>query len=219
MIRVIQEQSLAAQKRVLEQVILKIEAIEEEYNGLQIKANTTGILQSLHVDLGQRVAMGDKIAQISRMDNLVAKLNIPQRQASMVKVGNSAIINTFDGNTQGVVTRVDPRVIDAMVLVEVEALTRFSDNARPDLTVEGNIDVGSLNGILYIEQLASISPYTTHELFVISDESDVARLKTVAFGALAGKYVEVKSGVEPGNKVIVSKLMNIKDKELRILNE
>jgi HlyD family secretion protein len=138
------EARLAAQRARLEQVRNIYARRLEQLASLQVKAGIGGVLQQVPVEEGQRVALGANIARVARPDELMAELRIPETQARDVVVGQRVEVDTRNGVVEGRVARIDPAVQAGTVQVDVELDGELPRGARPDLSVDGTIEIERL---------------------------------------------------------------------------
>lgn len=200
----VHSESITIQQEKIVQQQSKLSAIEKKQSSLVVRANIAGVLQKLDIVLGQSVNVGETLAYVGGTDNLIAEINIPQNQVDQIQVGQSVAINTRQSVSQGKVSRIDPVVSQGTVLIEVELLGPTPSGARPDLTVDATIEAGELKNITYIERPVNVQPSATLNLFKISQNHEYAETVSVTFGAEAGKYIQVISGVSEGEKLILS---------------
>ena len=203
--------SAASAKAQLDEQEAKVEQLRAQYElkkaqlaSLQVRAGTEGVLQELSVEVGQQVAAGSPLAKVVQPTRLKAQLKIPETQAKDVVVGQSAAIDTRNGIVPGHVSRVDPSVVDGSVTVDVKLDGPLPKGARPDLSVEGTIEIENLSDVVYVGRPAFGQPNSTVGIFKLdADGSDASRVQ-VKLGRASVNSVEILSGLRPGDKVILS---------------
>jgi HlyD family secretion protein len=156
------------------------------------------------VEAGQQVQPGETLARVARPDTLMAELQIPETQAKDVTVGQPALIDTRNGVVEGRVIRVDPAVQNGYVQVDVDLVGELPKGARPDLSVDGTIQIERLEDVLYVNRPAYGETGSTIQLFKIVDDGDRAVRVDVALGRASVNTIEVVSGLERGDEVILS---------------
>ena len=161
------------------------------------------MLQEVPVELGQWANPGTVLAKVVRPDQLKAELRIPEVRARDVRMGQRARIDLRTTEVEGTVIRIDPAVTDGNVIVDVELEGELPPGARPDLTVDGSIELERLDDVVSITKPANIEAGGVAGLFVLTDH-DVARRTRVEFGRASVSAIEIKSGLKPGDRVIVS---------------
>ena len=178
--------------------------IKKRFDQLTVRAGLDGILQSLPVEIGQSLMPGTQLAMVGSDKKLVAQLRVQQNQADQIAIGMAASIQTSGKKISATVLRIDPVVTDGRVMVELDLTGQLPANARPDLTVEGNIHVKKINNTLYVEQPNNVYDYKEKDIYLLSADAQSAQLTTIKFGTLSGNKIEVVAGAKLGDKVIVS---------------
>jgi HlyD family secretion protein len=176
---------------------------EREVVDLQIRAGIAGVLQQVPVEEGQQVGLGANVARVARPDELIAELRIAETQARDVQLDQPVRVDTRNGIVAGYVLRIDPAVQNGTVQVDVEITGELPAGARPDLSVDGTIEIERLSDVVFVGRPAYGQPESTLSLFKL-DGSDAARRVDVVFGRASVNLIEVRSGLEPGDQVILS---------------
>lgn len=191
---------------------------EELLDSLQVRAGIDGVLQEVPMEVGQQIGIGTLLARVAREDNLLAELRVQESQAKDVSVGQKARISANGQSTQGTVTRIDPAVLNGVVIVDV----RFGDSplpgARPDLRVEGNIETASIPDALLLPRPVFSRENSESTLFRIESEGR-ARKVVVNYGVGSIQSIEVLSGLQEGDAVLVSDVSAFADLEALELSE
>ena len=144
------EAQLAAQNARIEQMDALVAFRKEKLDKLRVRSGMSGVLQLMEVEVGQLVAPGDVLARVSDPTRLKAELKIPETLASDVAIGQAAEIDTRIGVIPGRVSRIDPAAVEGTVLVEVELLGEVPSGARPDLSVDGTVELERLDDVLHV---------------------------------------------------------------------
>jgi multidrug resistance efflux pump len=173
-------------------------------DSMHVKAGGDGVLSEMPLELGQWVTPGTLLAKVVQPGDLKAELRIPETQAKDVALGQKVEIDTRNGLVPGQVRRVNPAASQGTVLVEVELQGPLPKGARPDLTVEGTIEIEKLPDVLYVGRPAGAQPESTVELFRLAPDSDLAQRTRVALGRSSVNTIEVKSGLAEGDRVVLS---------------
>ena len=176
----------------------------EQLDSLHVRAGMSGVLQQLLVQEGQRVALGANIARVARPDDLRAELQIPETQARDVQLGQPVQIDTRNGVVSGQVVRIDPAVQAGSVQVDVDLAGPLPRGARPDLSVDGTIEIERLAHAVYAGRPASAQPNTTANLFKLVEGGNEAVRVPVKLGRTSVDAVEIVQGLKPGDVVILS---------------
>lgn len=177
---------------------------EEQFANLQVRAGLEGVLQTLEVEAGQRVAPGTNIARVARPDELMAELRIAETQAKDIRVDQTVEIDTRNGVVEGRVSRIDPAVQNGTVQVDVEIVGELPPGARPDLSVDGTILIERLENVLHVGRPAYGQPGSTLRLFRLQPESGIAVRVPVTLGKVSVNRVQILEGLVEGDSVVLS---------------
>ena len=195
---------LDTQQAKIEQLRAQWELKKTQLASLHVRAGADGVLQELSVEVGQRVAAGTALAKVVQPTRLKAQLKIPETQAKDVVTGQKASIDTRNGIIPGHVIRVDPSVVEGSVTVDVKLDAALPPGARPDLSVEGTIEIENLSDVVYVGRPAFGQPNSTVGIFRLDEGSQVASRVQVKLGRASVNSVEILTGLQPGDKVILS---------------
>ena len=195
---------LAAEQARLDQLANTYELRRRQAEGLKVRAGMSGIVQAIAVEEGQQIAPGTSIARVARPDVLRAELRIPETQAKDVKLEQTVRVDTRNGIVDGRVARIDPAVQNGTVQVDVDLIGELPPGARPDLSVDGTIEIERLSDVVYVGRPAFGQADSTTTLFRLDNEGDVARRVPVKLGRASVSLIEIASGLQPGDRVILS---------------
>jgi HlyD family secretion protein len=186
----------------------RLEAIAASYRNrvaqMRVTAPTAGVVQDLNLQSGQWVQAGTTLARIVQPGKLRAELRIPETQARDVALGQAADIDTRIGIVRGRVQRIDPGAQSGTVLVEVALEGDLPQGARPDLSVEGVIEIERLDDVLFVGRPAYGQPNSPVGLFRLTEGGRYAERVTVRLGRASVNTVEVVGGLNQGDEVILS---------------
>ncbi len=171
---------------------------------MEVKAGAAGILQDLTLEVGQWAQPGATLARIVEPGRLKAVLRIPETQAKDVVLGQPATIDTRNGVVQGRVARIDPAVQNGTVTVDIALQGELPRGARPDLSVDGTIEVERLKDVLHVGRPAYGQGQSSVGLFRLVEEGRAAVRVNVELGRTSVNTVEIRGGVQPGDKLIIS---------------
>ena len=129
-----------------------LERAQQQVDSLMVIATIDSVVQEVPVEPGQRVSMGGNIAKLAQKDYLIAELQVPELQIRDVVIGQHVIIDTRNNKVAGIVTRVDPAVVNGNVQVDVKFIGDLPKDARPDLSVDGEIITTKLTDTLYVNR-------------------------------------------------------------------
>jgi HlyD family secretion protein len=193
-----------AQQSHVEQARAMYDLRKNQAEALHVRAGITGVLQLLPVDVGQSVAVGTNIARVADPKKLKAEIKIAETQAKDITIGQSATVDTRNGIVNGHVIRIDPSVVNGTVTVDVGIDDPLPLGARADLSVDGTITLENLKDVLYVGRPVHGQTDATISLFkVMPDDTDAERVN-VKLGRNSVNTVEILSGLNVGDKVILS---------------
>lgn len=191
---------------------------EDQIASLTISADIAGVLQQISVDIGQRVEMGSNIARVARPDSLIAELQVQENLVQDLQLGLGVSVDTRNGLVAGKVLRIDPRVINGNVQVDVELLQDLPAGARPDLSVIGTIVVEHISDALYIDRPSGASALSNTQLFKLDDSQQSAKLESIQLGKASVSTIQVLSGLKLGERVVVSDMSEYRQhKQIKII--
>jgi HlyD family secretion protein len=177
---------------------------QQHRSGLLVRAGIDGVLQQVPLEVGQRVAAGTNLARVAQPTPLKAELRVAETQARDVAPGQLVEVDTRNGTVRGHVTRVDPAVQNGTIGVDVAFDGPLPKGARPDLTVDGVIEIERLDNVLYTSRPVQGSDGATVGLFKVVGDGDEAIQTSVAIGRTSVSSVEIRSGLNAGDRVILS---------------
>jgi HlyD family secretion protein len=195
---------LAAQEARVEQLRALAQLKRTQVDALRVRAGIEGVLQELPLQAGQRVTAGTTIAKVVQPDKLKAQLKIAETQARDVQIGEIASIDTRNGIVAGHVSRVDPSVQAGTVTVDVALDGGLPKGARPDLSVDGTIELEKMSDVVSVGRPAFGQEDGQITLFRLDESGDEARRVKVKLGKSSVNTVQVLEGVKPGDRVILS---------------
>lgn len=197
------ESRIAAQRAAVEQARAFHALRRQSVDSLQVRAGIDGVLQQVSVQAGQRVAPGTALARVVQPSRLKAELRIAETQAKDIQIGQNASIDTRNGVVQGTVSRIDPSVREGTVTVDVRIDGQLPRGARPDLTVDGTIELERLESVVYVGRPVHAQELSGGTIFRVSDSGEALRVP-VEYGRSSVSTIEIVKGLNPGDKVILS---------------
>jgi len=195
---------LAADRARIDQLAHAAEQRRRQVDDLRLKAGVAGVLQQVPVQEGQQVTPGTNLARVAKPGELMAELRVPETQVKDVAIGQQVRVDTRNGIVHGQVTRIDPAVQAGSVLVDVELSGELPPGARPDLSVDGTIEIERLDDVLYVGRPAYGQPDSEVRLFRIDPETGYAQRVPVRLGRASVSLIEVSGGLSPGDTIILS---------------
>ena len=196
--RLSSQQSRVEQQRALYQ--LRRSQIE----ALHVRAGINGVLQLVPVEVGQQVTPGANLARVADPKKLKAEIKIAETQAKDVAFGQKASIDTRNGLVAGHVIRIDPSVQNGTVTVDVAIDQPLPQGARPDLSVDGTIEIENIKDILYVGRPVHGQSDSTIGIFKVTDDGSEATRVNVKLGRSSVNTIEIVQGLNVGDKVVLS---------------
>jgi HlyD family secretion protein len=195
---------LQAQQARVEQQKALYNLKRTQADALHVRAGINGVLQLLPVEEGANVAVGTNLARVADPRRLKAEIKIAETQAKDVAYGQNATIDTRNGIVKGHVIRIDPSVVNGTVTVDVGIDDPLPLGARPDLSVDGTIELENLKDVLYVGRPVHGQSDSTIGLFKIDPDGSEAQRVNVKLGRASVNTIEIISGLKVGDKVILS---------------
>lgn len=201
--KAITSQMLVQQAKV-EQMRALAALKRKQLDALKVRAGIEGVLVDLPLQVGQHVVPGTMLAKVVQPEHLMAELKVAETQARDVQIGEPASVDTHNGVIAGTVMRVDPAVQNGTVTVDVKLTGELPKGARPDLSVDGTIDLERLANVLYVGRPAFGQENSTISLFKVDPDSRGAARTQVKVGRASVNSIQIEEGLQVGDTVILS---------------
>lgn len=202
------EKAIAAQLMEQQTKVDQMRALaqlkQKQLDSLTVRAGIDGILTDLPLQIGQHVLPGTMLAKVVEPNHLIAELKIPETQARDVQIGQPSAVDTHNGIIPGTVMRVDPAVQNGTVTVDVNLTGELPKGARPDLSVDGTIDLEKLENVLYVGRPAFGQENSTISLFKLDAGGADAVRVPVKVGRASVNTIQILEGLHEGDTVILS---------------
>jgi HlyD family secretion protein len=198
------EAQIAVQQARVEQLRALEQLKHTQIEALRVRAGVAGVLQLVPVEVGQRFTPGTNLARVADPSRLKAQVRIAETQAKDIQIGQLASVDTRNGVVEGKVARIDPSVVNGTVTVDVVFEGPLPQGARPDLTVDGTIEIERLAEVIYLGRPAFGQERSTVGLFLLTDGGQGARRVQVKLGRSSVNTIEILEGLQPGDQVILS---------------
>ena len=198
------EAQLAEQQAKVEQMRVLAELKKKQLDALKVKAKIEGVLVELPLHVGEHVLPGAMLAKVVQPNHLMAELKVPETQARDVQIGEPASVDTHNGVVSGEVMRVDPAVQNGTVTVDVKLTGELPKGARPDLSVDGTVDLERLDNVLYVGRPAFGQENSTISLFKLDGNGKDAVRVPVKVGRASVNSIQVLDGLKEGDTVVLS---------------
>jgi len=177
---------------------------QKQLNDMKVRAGIDGVLVDLPLQVGQHVTPGTMLGRVVQPNHLIAELKIAETQARDVQIGEPASVDTHNGVVAGTVMRVDPAVQNGTVTVDVTLTGELPKGARPDLSVDGTVDLERLADVIYVGRPAFGQENSTISLFRLDPDSKGAVRVPVKVGRASVNSIQVMEGLHEGDTVILS---------------
>ena len=197
-----QRSRLAALQAEVEQRRAMLDLQQQRVASLQVRSGIDGILQQVAVQPGQRVNAGTTLARVAQPERLKAEIRVAETQAKDLAVGQSAQLDTRTGVVAAHVARIDPAASNGTVLVDLTIDGPLPAGARPDLSVDATIELERLPNVIHVARPVRAQENATGSVFRV--RGNRAERVKVEFGRASATSIEVRSGLAPGDRVIVS---------------
>jgi HlyD family secretion protein len=198
------EPQLASKQAAVDQANQLAKLKMDQLEALHVKAGMSGVLQQLPVEIGQRLKIGDNLARVADPTKLKAEVKIAETQAKDIQLEQPAVIDTRNGTVKGHVTRVNPAVEQGTVTVDIAFDEALPKGARPDLSVDGTIELERLDNVVYVGRPAFGQENNMVGIFKLVDGGSDAVRTQVKLGKSSVNTIEIQSGLQPGDQVILS---------------
>ena len=204
----VNSKSVKAQLNAQESRIAQLRALaalkRNQAAALRVTAGTSGVLQEVAVQVGQQLTPGTNIARVADPASLKAELKIAETQIKDVRVGQPVAVDTRNGIIQGEVMRIDPAAREGTFIVDVQLTGPIPGSARPDLSVDGTIELERLDNVLYVGRPTFGQQQSTVKLFKLTPDGQEAVHTTVTLGRSSVSTIEIVQGLKEGDQVILS---------------
>ena len=162
---------------------------QTQVDNLHVLASMDSVVQAMPMQLGQQVNMGKNLALLARQS---------------VMLEQTVTIDTRHSKITGVIKRIDPAVVNGSVQVDVELTGDLPAEARPDLTVDGIIDIARIANTLYVKRPMYAKASSDSAVYQLDHENDLANRRQITYGQISTQYIQIKSGLKAGDTIIVS---------------
>jgi HlyD family secretion protein len=195
---------LASQQARISQLKAQLQLRQTQVATLRVLAGTNGVLQQMQVEVGQQVQPGTNLARVVEPQNLKAEIRVAETQAKDISLGQQAMVDTRNGIIPGHVVRIDPASENSTVKVDIALDAALPQGARPDLSVDGTIELERLDNILYVSRPAFGQAQSTIGMFKLEPGGQFATRTQVKLGRSSVSTIEILEGLQEGDQVILS---------------
>lgn len=202
------KENVAAQRKANEARITRmrktLQRMQEQVDGLSVTATMDSIVQEMPMELGQQVGAGTNLARLAKDGDFIAELRIPEKQIQEVQLGQSVVVDTRASKIVGLVKRIDPAVINGTVQIDVELTGNTPPEARPDLSVDGVIEIAKISDTLFVKRPMYAKNFSETDVYILDENGDTAHKQSVKFGRMSTKFIQVETGLNAGESIIIS---------------
>ena len=198
------EAQLAVERAEVDRLRTLYELRLTQVADLRVRAGMPGVLQQVPLEEGQRVGTGSNLARVGDPTVLKAELRIAETQAKDVQIGQSAAVDTRNGIISGHVIRIDPAVENGTVTVDIALDGDLPRGARPDLTVDGTIELERMDDVFFVGRPVFGQEESVVSLFKVDADGTHASRTQVSLGRASVNTIEVLEGLQPGDRVVLS---------------
>lgn len=202
------QENVIAQKKAFSARLNRMQRIvarmQSQVDGLVVRASIDSIVQEMPLELGQQVSAGTNLARLAKSGDFLAELRVPEQQVSSVSLGQQVVIDTRANTVAGIVKRIDPSVINGSVQVDVELVGSIPKEARPELSVDGIIEIANLQDVLFVKRPMFAKQGTNASVFSFDAIDNLASLTAVTYGKVSSTHIEIKQGLSAGDRIVVS---------------
>jgi multidrug resistance efflux pump len=181
--------------------------LEKQLDNMHVKAGITGSLQTLEVELGQSVQLGESLAKVGSDEELIARIRLPQQQADQIDINAKVKIDTQKGLISAHISRIESVVTNGSVLAEAILDGKLTSNARPSLAISAQVFVKHQADAVYIPQVAGLRPRSKQSIFVRTNSSTLEQ-RDISFGELSQGNLIINQGLAPGDEIVSSDTSN-----------
>lgn len=177
---------------------------QKQVDNLTVRASMDSIVQEMPLELGQQVNPGNNLARLARSGLFIAELRIPEKLIKNVKISQAVSVDTRSSIIKGHIIRIDPAVVNGTVQVDVDLLGELPIEARPDLTIDGVIDIADIENTLFVKRPMYAKNDTQGRVYVLDEQSQEVVKRDIEYGQTSNQFIEIKSGLKPGESIVVS---------------
>jgi len=198
------EAQLTAQRAKVDQYRTQYELQQGQVGLLRVRAGIAGVLQQVNAEVGQRVAAGTILAKVVQPAHLKAAVKIAETQAKDIQLGEKASIDTRNGVVAGHVIRIDPAAENGTVTVDLGLDGPLPKGARPDLNIDGTIQLERLADVLYVQRPVHAEEEQSGTVFRLDPNGATAQRVNVRFGRSSVSAIQIAAGLKEGDRIILS---------------
>ncbi|MES1257832.1 MAG: efflux RND transporter periplasmic adaptor subunit [Acidobacteriota bacterium] len=206
------EQTRSAQAQV-DAAKAHLESLNAQLSYAQIRSPIAGVVADRPVYPGEMAASGTPIVAIVDISQIVARANVPVKEALSIKVGSPATIPGPDGDIAGKVIVVSPAVNPSTTTVEVWVQApNPGEKLKPGGTVHVAIRAETLKDVILVPAAALLNFEEGGLKVMVVGSDNLAQERRITTGVRQGDNVQIATGLREGEKVVVSGGLGLEDK-------
>jgi len=178
--------------------------VKDQVSSLSVKATTSGVVQKVSLVLGEQVQVGGSVVLIADQSSLFAELQVQEIKVADISIGQTVVVDTRSNTIYGEVIRIDPAVNAGMVQIDVQLNSELPNEARPDLTVDGMIEISNIADALYVKRPVFAPRYSDAGLYKLINNKEFAQKQNVKLGQSSVNQIQILSGLQVGDEIIIS---------------
>ncbi|MHC2991332.1 RND transporter [Pontibacter sp. HJ8] len=203
---VTERQLLKADKRELQYTLAmqsrSIEELQRKMEQAEVRATQPGVITWVKNEIGSSVNAGDIIARLADLRSYRVQATISDAYAEQLSPGGSAIVRINDTDLKGTIASIKPTVENGTVTFFVALEEKAHQLLRPSLRVDVYVSTSSRNKVLRVQNGPYFKNTSKPQVFVLQDGEIVRREAKI--GVSNVDFVELESGVQPGEEVVIS---------------
>jgi multidrug efflux pump subunit AcrA (membrane-fusion protein) len=189
------------------------EAASVQLGYAKVRSPINGVVSDRSVYPGEMAASGTALVSVVDISKVVARANVPMKEAAAIQVGRPARLNGPDGDISGKVIVVSPAVDPSTTTIEVWV---EADNPgellKPGASVRVSIVAETLRDTMVVPAAALLNSDDGGQKVMVVTSDSVAHERRVNVGIRQGDRVQIISGLQSGDQVVVSGGLGLEDK-------
>jgi HlyD family secretion protein len=181
-----------------------LEFARRNLDNLIVKAPVDGLLTTLEAEIGQTKSRGAQLGRVDRTDGFKIVAQVDEFYLSRMAVGQTAEAQIGSTATLLTVAKIFPQVRDGQFRVDLEFKEKAPDGVRPGQTLQLRLRLGDSTPALLIPNGAFFQDTGGDWLFVVDAAGTSAVKRRVQLGRRNTQVIEVRGGLQPGERVVTS---------------
>ncbi|WP_018477572.1 efflux RND transporter periplasmic adaptor subunit [Pontibacter roseus] len=210
----------AITKRQLEEARLAAKSTEaqlvaarQRLNKTRITAPISGEINEIYVEVGSYLNMGTKLYDIVNVDKLKLQVKASESEVLLISKGDKVKVKAAAGAGQeyeGIVTAIAAQADPSLKFdVEIEVKNAANNNLRAGMYGTASFEVDDQRDAMLLPREAIVGSIQNPSVYVVNN--GVANMRQVKVGVVTQDKVEILDGVKPGEKVVQSGQINLRE--------